>query len=257
MERPPTLTCAAVRELDRAAIEDWGVPSILLMENAGRACADHCLKILRERAGAASAVDGTVLVLAGPGNNGGDGFVIARTLFNRGIPVRLFFVGAADKLASLSLDTQTNARLWRELDPGTQIETVESAGAAGDITNGLGVLKTALAGQPSLIVDAMFGTGLVRELRAPWSAVVELANEAGARGAPILAVDIPSGLQGDTGQRLGAAIRATHTVTFVAAKRGLLQGEGPAHVGELVIAEIGIPRRLVRQALLEGAQRLA
>ncbi len=226
---PITLPCSAVRELDRAAITDCGVLSLLLMENAGRACADVCCQLLE-----GAARSGPVLVLAGPGNNGGDGFVVARTLHNRGVDVRLFFIGDANDIGSLSSDTRENARLWCELSPlQTLIESPSDFA---------GALETS----PSLIVDGMFGTGLTRDLRSPWSEVVALANES---AAAVLAVDIPSGLHGDTGEVLGVAIRASHTVSFVVPKPGLFLRSGPAHVGHLTIAEIGIPRRLIDVAL--------
>ncbi len=229
------LPCSVVRELDRVAIEECGIPSLLLMENAGRACADACLALMQE-----AEIPGPVLVLAGPGNNGGDGFVIARTLFNRGVLVRLFFIGPANKLDALSGDTQTNARLWRELEPEqTVIEGAED-------------LAAALARGAAFIVDAMFGTGLSRELSQPWLEAVRAVNESQVR---VLAVDIPSGLHGDTGQVLGAAVRASQTVTFVAPKPGLLCGEGPEHTGELFVAEIGIPRRLIDGAYADQEVR--
>ena len=231
-----TLSCSAVRELDRKAIEDRGIPSLLLMENAGRACAESCVHLLEK-----AHSNGPVLVLAGPGNNGGDSFVIARTLFNRGFTVRLFFIGDPAKLESLSAETQANARMWNELDPGRTLneDALE--------------FEAALADSPALVVDGMFGTGLTRKLRSPWLEVVHSVNES---MVPVLAIDIPSGLHGDSGEVLCAAIRATETVTFVAVKPGLLRGEGPSHVGILSVAEIGIPRLLVECALAKENQHV-
>jgi len=224
------LSRAAVRELDRRAIEEYGVPSILLMENAGRACADEALRMLGD-------ARGPVLVLCGPGNNGGDGLVIARTLWNRGVEVGAVFVGPRDGLESGRPDLALNLRLWRGL--GRTIDVVETPSEVAE-------LSTPLA-RAALLVDALFGTGLARELAEPWRGVIGLVN---AARRPVLAVDLPSGLDADTGAVLGAAVRATLTVTFVARKPGLSRGSGPELSGRIVVAEIGIPR-----ALLEAAAR--
>ncbi|MFT4710589.1 MAG: hydroxyethylthiazole kinase-like uncharacterized protein yjeF [Bacteroidia bacterium] len=230
----PTLSCRAARELDARAI-DGGVASLLLMENAGRACAMACLEML------AGAGTGNVVVLAGPGNNGGDGFVIARTLFNHGVSASVFFVGQPGKLDELSPDAQTHGRMWRALAAGQTVIHEVYPGSAG-----LKELRDSLSRGPALIVDSLFGSGLSRELTGIFSEVVDLAN---AAAIDVLAVDIPSGLHGDTGQVLGTAIRADRTVTFVAHKPGLLLGAGPAHAGAVQVAEIGIPRPLIEAAL--------
>ncbi|MCZ6597682.1 MAG: NAD(P)H-hydrate epimerase [Planctomycetota bacterium] len=224
MTKDPTLTREAVRELDRRAIEDYGIPSILLMENAGRACAEAVRGMLAE--GTAD----PVLVLCGPGNNGGDGLVIARTLANGGVAARVLFVGPLAKLDGASEDVRLNARLWRDL--GGEIESISSADE----------LELAHA---SLIVDALFGTGLTRELREPFAAIVRAIN---ASDRPVLAVDLPSGLDADTGDVLGEAVRADVTVTFVARKRGFDLADGPGLCGRVVVAEIGIPRAFIEEA---------
>ncbi len=224
------LSCAAVRELDRRAIEEYGIPGQILMENAGRATAAAVESLKRKRS-----LEGEVLVLCGPGNNGGDGFVIARTLANRGHGVRVAFVGSLTALAELSADTQLNARLWRDL--GRPITELAS-------TSDLPALATKLDGV-AVVVDALFGTGLTRALRTPWLEVVHAVN---GSGRPVVAVDVPSGLDGDTGEVHGAAVEADLTVTFVAAKQGFFQGEGPDHVGRVLVAEIGVPREFVRAA---------
>ena len=223
MSHPPALTREAVRELDRRAIEEHGIASIVLMESAGRACADHALAL---RAGH----DGPVVVLAGPGNNGGDGFVIARTLVNRGVQTSLFFIGERAKLKTGSPDARANAKLWEDLGQATRF--VES----------LAEFETGMAAElarASVLVDALFGTGLDRPLRDPWLSVARAIN---AAERPVLAVDIPSGLDANTGERLGEVVRATRTVTFVAPKIGFELAYGPEACGEIVLAEIGIPR---------------
>ena len=234
MSKTHTLSCRAARELDAQAI-DGGVASLLLMENAGRACATACLEMLGEDS------SGEVLVLAGPGNNGGDGFVIARTLYNHGVSARAFFVGEPGKLAELSPDAQSHGRMWLELAPGhTVIHEVYPDSA------GLAELRSSLGRSPALIVDSLFGSGLDRPLSGIFAEVVDLVN---AAAIDVLAVDIPSGIHGDTGQVLGTAIRADRTVTFVAHKPGLLLGAGPVHAGAVQVAEIGIPRAMIEAAL--------
>ena len=226
------LSREAVRALDRLAIEEYGIPSLLLMENAGRACASEAERML-------ASASGPVLVLCGPGNNGGDGLVIARTLWNRGVDVHAVFAGPGDRLEAGTRDFATNLHLWRGL--GRTIEALETPGDVAHLAP--------LLARSALVVDALFGTGLARELGEPWRALIRLVNGA---GRPVLAVDLPSGLDADTGLVLGEAVRATVTVTFVARKPGFARGRGPELCGRIVVAEIGVPR-----AYLEGAAREA
>lgn len=216
---------AQARELDRRAIEELGIPAIVLMENAGRAAALEALRIL----GPAPAVAAAVLVLCGPGNNGGDGLVVARTLTNRGVGAEVCFVGPRERFTALSSEFATNERLWRGL--GGTIRFAEDdlgcAALAPDIS------------RAALVVDALFGTGLTRGVESPWKRAIELVND---HARAVLALDLPSGLDADTGEVLGAAVRASTTVTFVAEKPGLRLAAGPGHAGFIVVAEIGVPR---------------
>jgi len=214
-----------VRALDRRAIEEYGIPGLLLMENAGRAAAEEAQRML---AGA----PGPVLVLCGPGNNGGDGLVIARTLLNRGLDVRARFVGTEAQLAGGGPDFRANLHLWRGL--GQPFPACREAALLAAEWRGV-----------ALVVDALFGTGLTRPLDEPWSGTVRALN---AARLPVLAVDLPSGLDADSGVELGVAVRADVTVTFVAKKPGLLRGRGPELAGRVVVAEIGIPRAWIAAA---------
>jgi NAD(P)H-hydrate epimerase len=229
MDPTPVLTRAAVRELDRRAIQEVGVPGLVLMENAGRACADTAEELLAGHAG-------PTLVLVGSGNNGGDGLVVARTLANRGRAVRVVFVGAHEKLERGTPDFDANLRLWR-----AQGGAVDVAASPGEIAE----LGSALA-EAALVVDALFGTGLTRTLEEPYPRLFDLVRASATR---VLAVDLPSGLDADTGQVLGAALRADVTVTLVAEKPGLRLGAGPELAGRVRVAEIGIPRFLIEEAL--------
>lgn len=239
----------AVRALDRRAAEEFGVPSIVLMENAGRACAEEALRLL-----AAAEEGAEAIVCAGPGNNGGDGFVVARTLANRGRAVRVFFLGGPGRLERGSHDALTNARAWHAMG-GTTVflaPDAEGSGAAGSAPRGreaergvagADVLREALRSS-ALAVDALFGTGLTRPLEGLARTVVEALAEA----PRVLAVDVPSGLDADEGRVLGAAVRADVTVSFVGRKPGLERGLGPRLAGRVVVAEIGIPRPLLLEA---------
>jgi NAD(P)H-hydrate epimerase len=209
------VTRAEMRVLDRRAIEEAGVPAAALMENAGRAVADEAARM---------AAGGLVVLVCGKGSNGGDGFVAARHLDNRGVPVRV----VAIEPARLEGDALANYRALRFT--GADVRTL---GAAW-----LPEIRSALEGA-SVVVDAIFGTGLEGPLREPWPAVIGAVN---ACGVPVLAVDIPSGLDCDTGEPLGAAVRAAKTVTMHAAKAGFEKGR--AFTGEVIVADIGIPGRM-------------
>ncbi|MCB9894686.1 MAG: NAD(P)H-hydrate epimerase [Planctomycetes bacterium] len=258
-----TLTREQVRELDRRAIEEFGIPSMLLMENAARACTDEAERILRiDGVGKAMArlrqpgskddiprtmeelerwkdklhkADTPPVILCGPGNNGGDGLAIARTLHNRGHAVCVYYVGDPASLATAGPDVALNAKLLGGL--GVQIQELRSREQ----------LKAAwkTLNEAPLIIDALFGTGLDRVIEDPFRAVIEAANDA---DTPKLAVDIPSGLDANTGDILGVAIRAECTVTFVAEKAGFKEAAGPAFCGQVTVAEIGIPREYIEQA---------
>jgi NAD(P)H-hydrate epimerase len=159
------------------------------------------------------------VILCGPGNNGGDGFVIARHLDNYGLPVTAWLLVAPEKLTG---DAAVNFAVAR---------------AAG-------LVRTTATIFDGWIVDALFGTGLSRAIDQPLSNYIAAIN---ASGCPILAVDIPSGLECDTGEPLGPTVRATHTATFVAPKRGFLNPASRLWTGEVHVIDIGAPRRLVEE----------
>ncbi|RIL04728.1 MAG: bifunctional ADP-dependent NAD(P)H-hydrate dehydratase/NAD(P)H-hydrate epimerase [Proteobacteria bacterium] len=200
-----------MRALDRHTIETLGVPGALLMESAGRAVAEV---VLAERAAAGG---GPVLVVCGAGNNGGDGFVVARLLHAIGVPVRVALVGERRKLRG---DAAANA------------ERVERCGVAIEA----GALRTAGA---SVIVDALFGTGLARDVAgAPAAAIRRM--RAARPAARVVAVDLPSGLDADTGQVHAIAVQADVTVTIGLPKPGLVLEPGRSLAGRVVVARIGI-----------------
>lgn len=202
---------------DRWAIGKCGIPSVVLMENAGRAVAEEVLRSIKGKPRA------QVSVVCGAGNNGGDGFVAARHLLNKGVAVTVFFIGSPDNLKQ---DAAVNYKILRKFNCHLrQIRRVDK------------VFSTALK-RFSVIVDAVFGVGLNRPVNEPFQSVIEAIN---AGGAKIVAVDIPSGLDGDTGEIMGACVKADVTVTFSCAKKGMFLGQGPKHCGKIVVADIGIP----------------
>ncbi|HEY1955199.1 MAG TPA: NAD(P)H-hydrate dehydratase [Polyangiaceae bacterium] len=213
----PVLSRDQIRAFDRAAIER-AVPSLVLMENAGRNATD----VLERELLASSARAKRVLVVCGTGNNGGDGFVIARQLLVRGARVQVALVGDRSKL---SADAKTNASAWSGL--GGTIETL-TAPPSLDETDA--------------VVDALFGTGLDRPLEGLARDVVEKISTVRER---VFAVDIPSGLDAQTGAILGAAVHASHTATFAHYKLGLLTPSGATYAGKIHVVDIGVPASLV------------
>lgn len=229
-----------VRDVDRRAIGEFGVSGIVLMENAGRGCAEWLMRLNPERR--------PVLILCGPGNNGGDGFVIARHLDIHGWPVTVAAVQAPGKEQS---PTPTAGFDYRGLPPDAHAnyEIVRRAGIEFYPLSAHTLRSSAsdwlidrLLERDVWVVDALFGTGLSRALESPYDEIVSLVN---AASRSVLAVDIPSGLDCDSGQPLGFTIRASHTATFVALKRGLLAPESRAWTGEVQVMDIGAPRVLV------------
>lgn len=210
-----------VRRVDAWAIEEVAVPGVVLMENAGRSCAE----LVREKLAGTDRPQ--VCVFCGTGNNGGDGYVVARHLLNAGVTVRVVLCGSPDKVRG---DARTNLEILERL--GHSVELLDPG------AEGLSTYVAAFAGEAGMVVDALFGTGLHGELSSEFRSLIEAVN---GLGRPVLAVDIPSGLDCDTGVPLGAAIRAAYTVTFVAVKQGFLASpEAPGYVGELYVASIGV-----------------
>ena len=218
----PVLSRAEVRELDRRATAEAQIPSLELMERAGHGATE--LVVTRFPAARA------VVVVCGTGNNGGDGFVVARKLRAHGKSAQVFLLGDAARLRG---DALTNAR------------ALTDAGGAFTCVNGesLPELERALA-SADLVIDALFGTGLDRELVDLPRTGVEHIN---AAPAPKLALDLPSGIDADTGQPHGVAVRAAVTATFAAPKRGLFTPAGAEHAGEVRVVSLGIPNDLSEQ----------
>ena len=208
------VTAQQMRDMDRRASEEFGIPGVVLMENAGRAVADVLMREFGPMRGKRA------VVFCGPGNNGGDGFVIARYLHLAGADCTLLFVGEAE---ALKADAHTHYELARRLELNFLPPGQEAA-------------RDALLARADFVIDALLGTGVKSAPRAEIAAQIEAINTA---SCPVIAVDIPSGVDADTGATPGAAIRATHTITFAYPKLGLLLFPGAEHVGKLHVADIG------------------
>ncbi len=210
---------AQVRALDRCAIERYQIPGAELMQRAGAAA----LRLLRARWPEAR----RLVVLAGAGNNGGDGYVVAAEALAAGLKVRLLQLGDHDKLSA------------------------ESAAAAASFARAGGVAEpyTRLPGDADVIVDGLLGTGLARDLAGAWAAAIGAAN---AARAPVLALDIPSGLDADTGRVHGTAVRAEATISFIALKQGLFTARGPALCGEVHFDGLGVPPAIYATEVLSA-----
>ncbi|MFQ5806129.1 MAG: NAD(P)H-hydrate epimerase [Phycisphaerae bacterium] len=228
------LTCQEIRELDILAIEHVGIPGIVLMENAARAVADCIYQALLDP------TNSHVLFFCGPGNNGGDGFVAARHLRNAG--VRVTVVLAASREQSKG-DAALNLGIYERME-GALLDGSEPDRFA----QVRGQLDTA-----DVIVDALLGTGSTGAPRGVMAELIRLANA--APRARRVAIDIPSGLNADTGEVSEPCFKADATVTFVAPKVGFAASSARAVLGRVVVADIGVPRELIpgRKEISSGA----
>jgi NAD(P)H-hydrate epimerase len=214
-------------ELDRIAIEEIKIPSLILMENAGRSV----FQILRDRVPDLS--QKKIVVVCGKGNNGGDGLVVARHLINYGAIAEILMLSSP---GDLSPDARANAEILEQSDEIIHYVTDQS---------NLSQLASMLSGA-DVIIDAIFGTGFAGEARGLVAQVMELMNLSPAQ---VFSIDIPSGVEGDSGHVLGSAVLADVTVTLALPKLGLLLYPGRGYVGELAIGSVGYPRSLLQNFL--------
>ncbi|MBN1123390.1 MAG: NAD(P)H-hydrate epimerase [Sedimentisphaerales bacterium] len=215
-----------VRDFDSWAIHEMGIPGVVLMENAGRSVA----KWIVERLGTTK--KNRVAIFCGIGNNGGDGYVIARHLAGVGMEVHIFICGDSNRIKG---DARINLDIVRRMD--LHIQQL-------DVTDSAQINKVIKEISSDLIVDALFGTGLSGPPRNGYDQLIDGLN---AQSAPIVAVDIPSGLDCDTGQSLGMTVQAESTVTFVAAKKGFVSNpDCLQYTGQIYVASIGITPLLIK-----------
>lgn len=211
-----------VREVDRRAIDEYGISGLVLMENAGRGCVDTLCHL---------GVSGPVVICCGRGNNAGDGFVIARHLDLRGYEVRvLLFCDSAD----LRGDAAANFSVLAKCDVPLHVSTGEETRWESELADA------------QWIVDALLGTGSRGQPRPPLDRVIKRLNQ---QQALRLAVDVPSGLDCDTGESAPTTFRADHTCTFVAAKIGFSFPRAMEYLGQVHVLDIGAPRKLIDEVL--------
>lgn len=214
----PPMTCERVREIDRVAMERFQMPSIVLMENAARGAVECIHQI---------APEGRVLILCGKGNNGGDGFAIARHLQLAGREVTILAMAPTDQLQD---DALVQAKITKAA--GIEIQVLKETSAKDCLPGG------------DIIIDGLLGTGARPPLRGRYVDVVEAAN---ARSAIRIALDIPTGMNGDTGETGETTFLADHTLTFAAPKVGFAKGDAERFTGEVHVISIGAPLALLRQ----------
>ena len=220
---PRTMSRDEVRDVDRRAIEEFGLPGVVLMENAARGCVDWLIEL---------GVSGRVVICAGRGNNGGDGFVIARHLENLGIDVVVLLLADPDSLRG---DAAIN---WRVLErAGTPVCVVKDATTDDEWRSQIAT--------GDWIIDSLLGTGTRGSLREPFPAIIAAINEAPGR---VFAIDLPSGLDCDSGEPVDAgtplAVKADFTATFVARKQGFENQASSAFTGEVRVIDIGVPHSM-------------
>ncbi len=222
---PPVVSVAQMHAIDALAIRRLGIPRLLLMDHAGLAVAQAARRFL-------PSPTRSILVCCGTGFNGGDGFAAARHLAGWGYAVRILLAG---RLAQLREEPAFYAGIARRL--GVPLKVIRSASCLAPAERWIV--------SSGLLVDALLGIGARGPVREPMAALIERMNRS---GKPLLAVDVPSGLNADTGRIDGVAVKASATVTFGAVKRGCLRRQGPRQTGRLTVDPISIPAALLETA---------
>ena len=212
---PTFFTREDVRSVDKEAIEACGMLGIVLMENAARGSADTILQTCND-----DELE-YIVIVCGSGNNGGDGYAIARHLHNRGYVVRI---------AAVVEPTSPNAIINLNIAKKMQIP--------------INCCSDGLFENASLVIDAIFGTGLEREVLEPYLPVIQAINECSAK---VVAIDIPSGLDCNTGQPHGIAVKANLTITFVGFKQGFVKEAASDYIGNVIVVDIGCPQHLIKK----------
>ncbi len=218
------VTREEMTEIDRRAIEEYKIPSLILMENAGKCAAGVALKMLKKQKGK------KVSLFSGKGNNGGDGMVTARHLMNKGYEVICYLLGKKEEIVSEPV--KRNLKILEKMKI-----------AIREISDLDSLLKFRREIENSrLLLDAIFGIGLAGKVRSPYCEIIDYIN---SLRKPVLSLDIPSGLDANTGIVSVTAIVATRTVTFALPKKGLFLNDSPKYSGKITVAEISIPKQLL------------
>ncbi len=219
------VTVKQIQALDKEAIEEIGIESLVLMENAGRSVAIEVIRMLHKKR------SGHVCVVCGLGNNAGDGFVTARYLINAGVKTDIILIGQASNLKE---DTLSNYMILKKIKyPILEIDQVTDA-----VCQRIGGAK--------IIVDALFGVGLNRNIKNPFLSIIKLINSSAGK---TISVDIPSGLDGTTGKIYGVCVKAEQTITFSVLKQGFKRCDGSKMSGKVKVIDIGIPKVLIDQVI--------
>ena len=208
-----------MKEIDRKATEKYGIPSLVLMENAGRGIADEAQIMIKDKTG-------KIIVFCGYGNNGGDGFVAARHLANRGYCVEVYLAG---RNKTMSSDAEINFRILENIK--VKINKIKAQSQINRIS----------FNKAKLIIDAIFGIGVKGELDIFYQCLIEKINES---KIPVLAVDVPSGLDADSGVALPVAIKARRTLAMGLMKKYFLNPSARKFTGKVAVVDISLPRQL-------------
>lgn len=222
MELEPK-TAEEIKEIDHRCVWEYKIPSLILMEHAGSGAAQVAMEMNPSRR--------QTVIIVGKGNNGGDGLVVARFLRMANFPVKVWILGSASDYRKSSAPWY-NHQMIKHL--GIPITYLMDDSQLPELKKDI---STA-----GLVIDAMLGIGLSGDVRQPYKAVIDMTNEFSQK---VLAIDVPSGLDSDTGEPKGVAIRATKTVTFVAPKPGFVTEQGREYCGEVIIMDIGVPPELL------------
>lgn len=212
--------CAEIRKIDQLTIEHIGIPGMVLMENAGIGV----YQFLKQQH-----ISGKVVICCGGGNNGGDGFVLARHLFNQQVDVVILLCASPNKL---SADAKLNYQIARNC----QIPIVN---VNQDTQQNI---RDTYLNSADWIIDALLGTGLAGSVKMPYLQLISDINQSQAK---VVSIDIPSGLHTDSGEPLGVAVKANYTLSFVGLKHGFLNPKAHQYLGEIHVIDIGIPRVLL------------
>ncbi|MCM8783920.1 MAG: NAD(P)H-hydrate epimerase [Candidatus Omnitrophica bacterium] len=207
-----TLSVKLARLIDEKASKNLGISTLVLMENAGRSVAEEVIKLKSKK----------IAIFCGKGNNGGDGLVSARHLLCRGIKPEVFLLG---KTGEVKNEAKINLEIFLNL--GEKVVEINEVN-----------LKKIKFINYELIIDAIFGIGLKGEIAGISKEVIDSINFSGAY---VISVDIPSGLDADTGKVMGSCVRADSTITFLAKKKGMLRNEGPKYCGRIIVKDLGFP----------------
>lgn len=220
-----TATSKQIQMLDDFAIHKLGIPSLVLMENAGRIVAEETIQYLKRKK------HSSVCVVCGCGNNAGDGLVAARYLMNAGIHAKIILLTRPAVLKS---------------DPLTNYSILKRIGASVLMRRDWKSSDSAMLKNADVLIDAIFGVGLNREVQGVFKDAIGAIN---LYGKYVIAVDIPSGLDATTGNIYGCAVQADQTITFTYAKKGFYHNEGPKYVGKIKVVDIGIPPKAKKKVL--------